>query len=857
MSRDRFPTTPNLYELNPEVQDLLSIDEFKKKDFTTKEFIENLSSAILSGSDGEKRAFDPKPLIRTFEAAVNRLESLRVHVRDKCDEIEGSAQLAETSHKKRLGELNSLFQDVYRSFENLETRINEVGKTAIRIGEQLETLDKQRTRASEAREVLEYYTDFMRGGSKRLEQLRMGSGPDGQRKAAIIARRLNVISKDVGADGKTKSAIEKFCEVLEKDLLEDFDRAYRRGDAKIMAHCARTLQEFNGGRSCIQIYVNQHEFFMSNAVLYKANSDLPPKFVQGLESPSMELPPPDDGLVTLYDTVHRTICREADIIVAVFPRPAQVMSVFLQRIFAQPIQSYLESLLKHAESHSLLAYLRTLAAAHASTKALIQNLSSLDTLVKVTDITSTSAEVSSSGPRLGDGSSSAPLSTTLLRCKEDLFVPYTEGDNYLNKERGSLSGLFENLLAKFFSAQAQRKLKTKTGGMFARTFNQISSTASPNKSDTEMQSPVNGATNGSSISDEEEAGLPSTEIILHILNIHAEAVARSIELTSESDQPRVAGLLFKTLLEYAVTRYVEAALDGALDELAALDTKTEPEFRGMLVVNRTNDVLRLLQSHFKAAILPLVIASPITHREVVKDKNELMSKIEDKANQVVQKTIDAITAHLSFLLSKQKKNDFRPKDEDALIMSLATQPCTNCVEFLKKIHSNITQCLEGKNLEAFFLEVGISFHSILLEHLKKFYVSAAGGLILTKDIVKYQEVIHVFKLAQLNERFEMLRQLGNLFIVRPEILKSILSEGYLARIDQQLLYPYLEMRVDYKSAKIDHLIGIVNGNTSTSGATSDLDILGKRLSKLALEDGVKDALSKYSTKMTAYYSAFR
>ena len=28
-------------------------------------------------------------------------------------------------------------------------------------------------------------------------------------------------------------------------------------------HCARTLQDFNGGASCVQIYVNQHDFFMS------------------------------------------------------------------------------------------------------------------------------------------------------------------------------------------------------------------------------------------------------------------------------------------------------------------------------------------------------------------------------------------------------------------------------------------------------------------------------------------------------------------------------------------------------------------------------------------------------------------
>ena len=29
-------------------------------------------------------------------------------------------------------------------------------------------------------------------------------------------------------------------------------------------HCAQTLLEFNGGSSCVQVYVNQHDFFINN-----------------------------------------------------------------------------------------------------------------------------------------------------------------------------------------------------------------------------------------------------------------------------------------------------------------------------------------------------------------------------------------------------------------------------------------------------------------------------------------------------------------------------------------------------------------------------------------------------------------
>src|ERR1700722_2610358 len=71
-------------------------------------------------------------------------------------------------------------------------------------------------------------------------------------------------------------------------MLYLFDRCYRKGDPKMMhvsqpllqiefldqtflfpillQHCAQTLLDFNGGASCVQVYVNQHDFFINNRV---------------------------------------------------------------------------------------------------------------------------------------------------------------------------------------------------------------------------------------------------------------------------------------------------------------------------------------------------------------------------------------------------------------------------------------------------------------------------------------------------------------------------------------------------------------------------------------------------------------
>ncbi|RUP46434.1 exocyst complex component Sec10-domain-containing protein [Jimgerdemannia flammicorona] len=143
---------------------------------------------------------------------------------------------------------------------------------------------------------------------------------------------------------------------------------------------------------------------------------------------------------------------------------------------------------------------------------------------------------------------------------------------------------------------------------------------------------------------------------------------------------------------------------------------------------------------------------------------------------------------------------------------------------------------------------------MMLDHFRKFYVSASGGLLLSKDIAKYQETIQIFKLPSLNDRFEMLRQLGNVFLVRPEMIKIIISEGYLARLDHRALAPYLQMRTDYKSAKIDQLVGVLeggiegDGDESSPGGGRNIRKGHKRLSAFMRDNSVmRDLMERYSS----------
>ncbi|RKP26286.1 exocyst complex component Sec10-like protein, partial [Syncephalis pseudoplumigaleata] len=722
--------------------------------------------------------FDPKPFIRTFEAVIDQLVELRDGVENHIVGLEQDEQQASYQHLERMGDLKAIFNDVHMVFENLEARISEVGNTAIQIGERLDTVEKQRNRAIEARELIEYYLEFADQRVDRLEDLRM-SGPDDQLKAAIIARRIYAIAKDVTTEGSEKRAIERYCEVLETGLLESFEEAMHHNDIGGMEASARILYEFNGGRSCVQRYLNQRGFFLESVELS------PPEEVITPELGEWPHPPPacDPLLDDLFCRLEQQLEPEWHNISNIFPNAAEVMQIFVQRAFTLTIQNYMVKLLNRAEAVSDVAFLRVLAACHARAMLTVREIRRFD------DLDASSSDMLFR-PSMNKDSASATLSACVDRCMEDLFAPYTENGRYLSRERQALTDVFGRILKPFMDYQAERRQVMKSRNALVR---KLKDAAGANVEDIQMTL-------------SEEDGRLRKSTVVRMLLVHAEAMGRCAELASSQELPKYVDQLYRMLIEQLNANYIDVGLDAALEDLELSDVKVEPSLKELAVVRSANRAALLEQTHFKQAIIPLLSRMSVGTREILLTQRATMSALEDKANKVMNKAIDAIVSWLTSSLAKQKKKDFQPRDQDLDLMSLATPACNLCIEYLRKVQDISGNYLDEVNREAFLLELGVTFHGLLLEHLKKFTVSATGGLVLSKDIAKYQEAIDRFKIQGLSERFEMLRELGNIYLVKPEILRSLLSEGYLAKLDRRGLLPFLKMREDWSSAKIAQLL---------------------------------------------------
>ncbi|KAF7798338.1 hypothetical protein EIP86_009559 [Pleurotus ostreatoroseus] len=533
-------------ELDAAIQEQLSLGSFEDK-FDVKDFVGAISERLIAQSKANSGPFDPRPFIRTLEVAVDKLIVSRKDVQTRTEQMEKSVKVAEREYSKKMAELNRGFDAVGSSFQTMESKMNEVGRTAIRVGEELESVHHQRQRAQAAYDLVDYYNSFSRDDTSRLDALKK-EGKEGRRQVAILLRRLNTVAKEVdlpNAD-KSREGIDKYCEKFEKDMLYLFDRAYRRSDPKMMHHCAQTLLEFNGGTSCIQVYVNQHDFFINRVREIQVSQD--DEIWESIPDPDAPIPTTESGMRALFKEIRSTVGQEAQIVQAVFPNPSLVMQVFLQRVFAQSIQLQLETLLNRGAALSDLAFLRVLQMVHQQVTQLVEDLKSfeLPAVIPRSPIDQSDFNFPTNAANAAGGAATTvTISAMLDTAMEELFVPYIEGQRYLERESKSLSELYASFLTNF-TRYHERTHKGGKSSLFDRMVNQLSTAAAGTSASGTSTTSAQAAAallryGGLSAREKEEEPIREEDGQLHIavaeimLKWHAEAVGRCVELSSASD----------------------------------------------------------------------------------------------------------------------------------------------------------------------------------------------------------------------------------------------------------------------------------------------------------------------------------
>ncbi|KIW46137.1 uncharacterized protein PV06_01825 [Exophiala oligosperma] len=832
-------TTRSIFPRGP----VFNLDDFSNRDFIAKDFIESLTESTHVSSrrsQGDANAFDPKPLIRTFEQASRRLNELSGELEQRENELSGAVRRAEAQHANNTDTLGRKLNQTIESFQKLDTSLKSDrgekwgGNVAVETGRRLEELDRQRRKALDAHFLIECWDEVShRGEVTLLENLRRSGTGEGKIRAASIARQLLRISQRLdskshaqtngvsqsggvtnGVTGSrnfdTREVIEKFIETLENDMLKLFDDFYRRQNFEEMKNCAIVLQDFNGGASVQAAFVNQHQFFIdrSNLVTEEVGGDQ--ETWMRLSDPDAELPNVEPGLQSLIDEVRVTVQEESATIRRAFPYPEQVLGKFVQRVFQQSIQQRLELVLEKAESESTLAYLRSLQAARNYISALVEDL-------KAHGLTEHPDTVTSQTSQLLD------------QQLDELFTPYVGGSAYIEKEKHNLQELYKSLLFKFelFHSRRQKEPRTYLASLRNRGQELLASAREATDAyvkslDLEKMSStqkrillsVAGLKNTDKAQPDvelsEEDGRLDVAAAKRMLKWLAEGVRRGLELGGGSETPKDVAALLNLILKNLLESYVEVALDAAADAASTAEgAKREPDLSYLGNLRNAVHIAHLVQSCVNTLLVPLASTSLTTRREMEKGTRAAVSRIEGQINTIDQQTVDGVLNWSARLLANQNRTDFRPRAETEVVSleQAQTATCDGVCRFLDLFYDTASQSFDGANLDALLTEVAVGFRAQLLQHFTRYQVNRIGGVMLARDMSRYVQLLRSWDLDDsFKASLEVLTELASIFVLLPDALKERLRGQVLGNLGKENLRPYLLKRDDYLEVGMQSLL---------------------------------------------------
>lgn len=755
---------------------------------------------------------DPKPYIRTFEAVLHELERTQSQMLKSEQNCAIEVKTAETKHCQNIITSSQTIGEVLRDFGELDGTVGDISTSTSILNSKLEKLSSQYEKCVESGFLINTYLNLnRRGTASDLEKLWDSNNPADKRKCANVVRQLQALSKKLeGAENgdRARDAIDSFAEKLECNLLNDFDNAYRSADLVVMKESADILTDFNGGSSVVQMFVNQHDYFIlqENLVDFSLldNEELWTKMCD----PKGEVSEFEDIMQKMVDGMQDVIMQELEIIKKVFRDPVIILKVFLQRVFAQKIQLQIESYLNKAESLSSLAYMRTLHIGYTKISMFTASLKSSFTKMNM--------------------DTNGELAALLDQNFSDIFVPYIENGQYFEAELKSLNEIIcqemsrfseahthkiireQSLLSRFTSSGDSPKSSENHSLQRHDSHSSLKDGASTPKETGRINQIMravrfdrNGSdrrsTEGITAEEFDEAdGELKLETVERILGSMAEGVQRDLELAEMSQIPSHAKSFLFLLLETLGKNGIELLLEEATQLVSNYEGKNELDLGYLKLVREATNTVMLMSAMVKTVIYPMVPSNVTEIKSIIATMvNGFLERVENKVNKILVSTIESCLLRVSFLLAKQKKKDFMLKDDSSEVV----QPTTVSREvatLLATIHRNVTQSLNGPNLDLLLEEIGTGFRELLLDHFKKFTVSKQGSRVVAKDIEIYRDGVSRWSIDELTAAFVALDGIAELFSVQPqEITQLVRSNPYLSQSKTFTIREYMSKRTDY------------------------------------------------------------
>ncbi|XP_071691097.1 exocyst complex component SEC10a-like [Rutidosis leptorrhynchoides] len=705
-------------------------------------------------------------LLLIFKDSSTQLAELRKQIDKRLQKLKKEVVAQDSKHRKTLGELEKGVDGIFKSFARLDSRISSVGQTAAKIGDHLQSADSQRETASQTLELIKYLMEFNSSQGDLIQLSSLFSDDKRVAEAASIAQKLRSIAEeDIGRHGVTLQSgnataskglevavtnLQEYCNELENKLLSRFDSASQRRELTNMAECAKILSQFNRGTSAMQHYVGLRPMFDVEVM----NEDS--RLVLGDQDSTTDPVDVNVTLSELYKKITDTVRKESATIRAVFPCPNDVMSILVQRVMEDRIPNLLEKLLVKPslvnpplmKQGGLLQYLRRLAVGYERTQELAKDLRDVG---------------------CGD--------LDVEGLTEALFSEHK--DIYLQYERASMSQLYK---AKIDELHAEGQLSSKGASISVTVVTEFVSWNEEAISRCKLFShqPANLAANAKAV---------FTCLLDQVRQYTTEGLERAREGLREAASQRERFVLGRKVAS------------GASSAAEAAGGAGENSFRSfMLALQGCGSSVAIIQQYFSNSISRLLLPVDGAHAATCEEMAAAMSSSETSACRGLQQCIEIVITEVERLLSsEQKATDFKSLDDGLLADPRPTAACSRVVSYLSRVLESAFTALEGLNKQSFLTELGNRLHKAVTNHWLKFSFNASGGLKLKRDITEYGDFIRNFNTPTVDEKFESLSIMANIFIVAPESLASLIEGTPSIKKEAQR---FVQLRDDYRSAKL-------------------------------------------------------
>uniref|UniRef100_A0A6Q2ZM40 Exocyst complex component 5 n=1 Tax=Esox lucius TaxID=8010 RepID=A0A6Q2ZM40_ESOLU len=590
--------------------------------------------------------------------------------------------------------------DPKRLLEEFENHIEELKQLDEKIQRRVEKLEHQCHR--EAKEFAHKVQDLQR--SNQIKE------------AADIIQKLHLICLCPG----------KYHD-LERQLIQEFTAAQRRGEIGRMREVAAVLLHFKGYAHCVDVYIKQCQ----------------------------------EGAYMRSDVFEDTalLCQRVNAQVGeVFQSPETVMAKLIQNIFENKLQAHVKEKLDETRHSDVEQYLKNLYDLYTRTTALAAKLTEFN---------------------LG-----SDKHTFLSKLIKNIFSTYLE--SYIEMEKDYLRTRSSMILQRYYDSKNHQKRPLGGGSI------------------QELKERIRQRTNlplGPSLDTHGETFL-SQEVVVNLLQETRHAFERCNRLSDPSDLPKNAFSIFLLLVEHLCVDHIDYALEIGLSgtSIPSADAKNANLYF-LDVVQQANTIFHLFDKQFNDHLMPLISSSPKL-TECLHKKKEVIEQMEVKLDTGIDRTLNCMVGQMKHILAtEQKKTDFRPEDENNVMIQY-TAACSKVCAYVSRQVERVRKSMDGKNVDTVLTELGVRFHRLIHEHLQQYSYSSMGGMLAICDVAEYRKSAKDFRVPLVLQLFDTLHALCNLLVVAPDNLKQVCSGEQLTNLDRNLLHAFVQLRVDYRQARL-------------------------------------------------------